>query len=176
MLIYERLILYENDKLSEAHYFMALLRSAKTNLEVIYLVNALLAAGGSLLDFAYRETKKTGGRPWLEAKRRHPILMLCRALRNITIHESPIEYAAFLGGADLSMNAMFGSPAGSEASSTPQERPVIVSNAFIDPSKIKDYPRAATALPNGILEICQAYVDELSNIVSDGITNAYISG
>ena len=81
-----------NEKLEEARYFRTEMdQNANNSILFKFLLSAFLTAARSVMLYVHAECSKEGGRRWYDKKMADHMLRFFRSLRNVNIHEGPVE-------------------------------------------------------------------------------------
>ena len=177
--------MYEEDKIKEAEYFYNQILKAEEDGDVFkYNLSAFLAAARSVLQFALKEAKtKKGGERWYNsAISKNIVISFFKDKRDINIHIEPVRIrkdVSILIRETLKISESIriikkdtnGNIIG-ESRSKP-ESPKIKEEIAPETTykfKFDDWPGT-----EDIFTLCQKYLVELKNIVSDGRIKRFLS-
>jgi hypothetical protein len=181
--------LYERQELDEAQFFLAQMIAAQNQRDRVAFRNhlsAFLSSARSVLQYAEREAKtKQGGPVWYSGwMASNAILSYFRDKRNLEIHEEPVKTsaqhnvsftasAAFSGSLQFVVRDKDGNlkQRGASAPTLPSE-----SLAPAEPTHTVQYRFSDWPGPEDIVTLAQTYLQELTVVVSDGITKTFITG
>jgi len=179
--------MHERYKLSEAQYFYSkMIKENATRENFCYEMSAFLVAARSVLQHALEEAKnKHGGQKWYDTiVSKSIILSFFKNKRDFNIHEGLIslrtDCTVMIGeeiGIHDSISVVLQDKDGNvigkfDTSGSPPEtdkpKPTVIGKYqhFFDDWKGKE----------DILELCKIYINELELLISDGISNKFITG
>ena len=177
----------EKEKLEEARYFYARTQAEVNDPKAYqYNLSAFLSAARSVLQYAKGEAEnKSGGQAWYDNRiSNSPILPFFKGKRNINIHTEPVKprkdyYVSMTATVNLSSSLLVTWIDGKgnvldqrciKEATPPQESPtdnttIEIKYRFSDWSGNED-----------VTELSRKYLDELEDVIEDGIKRGFISG
>ncbi len=177
--------MHEIEKIKEAEYFYNQMLKTEENSNVFkYNLSAFLAAARSVLQFALKEAKnKSNGRQWYDSViRDSTVVSFFKDKRDLNIHTEPVKVRKDVNiliretlrvsesikiiKRDKNGNIIEECQSGPEPPKIKEEIPPEVTHKykFDDWSGTEDIPT-----------LCQQYLTELKNIVSDGQVRGFLS-
>jgi len=176
--------MHEREKLKEAKYFYSRFVKEKNIILFKYNLSAFLSPTRSILQYARKEAQtKPGGLSWYNSLMSSSVILrYFRDKRNTNIHDEPVvpathyvvskilvvrysypdRFIKIFGKIEALLNSLFKS----------EDRKSQEANAKTQVTyKFKDW--------NGnedIITLCQKYIQELENLIHDGVSNGFISG
>ena len=180
--------MYEKVKLDEAKYFYSQMVATFDDRQAFtHNLSAFLSAARSVLQYALEEAgKKTGGQRWYDRQMSASrILKEFKDKRDVNIHKQPVSPTKNISvtmtatiGIKASASVIVRDANGNIKYQSPPETPT--------PEK-KTVPKQAPEIkeryifsdwsgPEGIMELCQKYLDELEYFVEDGIKQGFLTG
>lgn len=177
--------MYELDKIKEAEYFYNQMLKAEEDINAFkYNLSAFLAAARSVLQFALKEAEtKKGGKQWYDsAISKNMVISFFKDKRDVNIHTEPVKVRKDINiliketlrvsesiriiKRDANGNIIEESQSESEPPKIQKEIPpeAIYKFKFNDWSGSEDIPT-----------LCQKYLTELKNIVSNGQAKRFLS-
>jgi len=178
--------MHEQNKINEAKYFLAQMTTlVNSREEFTYNLSAFLAAARSALQYALEEAKiKTGGQKWYERQvTDRQIVKFFKGKRDINIHSKPILPSAKIGVAvkgTVHLSVIFEATIKRKDGST-EEVKSTESNPASTPSKENEttvtYEHYFSDWKGNedVLNLCDAYINEVETIVSDGKSKGLLS-
>ncbi len=177
--------MHEQRKLQEAKYFYEqMLKETQTRENFEHNLSAFMAAARSVLQYAYKEAKKSGGQNWYENwMSQNSILGYFKEKRDTGIHKEPVRPTRNI---DIALRGSL-QPSGSisivkrdakgnvvEAFSSPQEP---FESALPEPStlNIYHYRFADWSGPEDVLSLAELYLNVVVNLVEDGVKRGFLT-
>jgi len=177
--------MHELNKIKEAEYFYARMAETREKRdEFRYNLSAFLAAARSVLQYALREAHgKPGGQTWYDRQvAGNRVVAFFKDRRDIEIHEKPVPIRADIGislseTVDISEsvavvlkdgdgNIIQSSRTEPQAPTSPCPSSSVLSLIY----KFGDWTGE-----EDVLQLCDAYLNELRNIVADGRSKGFLS-
>ena len=181
--------MYEEAKLDEANYFYSQMSTTfDDNKKFRYNLSAFLTSARSVLQYALEEAKgKTGGQVWHDKQiAASHTLGFFKDKRDVNIHTEPVRPTKHLtatitakiglrdsasvivkdaSGNILSESSTSSSQNDTKPQSLPKSESITVRWVFSD-----------WAGPEDVMTLCQKCIDELDDLVKDGIKQGFLTG
>ncbi len=179
--------MHERKKLTETKYFYSRMVEEQGNRNnFTYNLSAFLSAARSVLQYTKKETKtKPGGEQWYNNRiSASPVLRFFKDKRNVNIHTEPIQPATELkltiretvhisDSVSITIMDKDGNIVKHFSSDEPQPKP---KKPEIPPTLEITYKFDDWAGSEDVLTLCQMYVQELEDIIKDGVRQRFIIG
>jgi len=180
--------MYENNKLKEAKYFFSRMIESKERIDgFIHNLSAFLSASRSILQYALKEAKATqGGEKWYSDNvSNSPILKFFRDKRDLNIHEEPVRPHAIhkvmitetIHLSD-SISIVIKDRDGNvkEEYTSPEELNLISEDQKSSVVSETEYRFDNWSGNEDVIILCKLYLEQLENLVKDGVKKGLISG
>ena len=178
--------MHEQAKLAEARYFYSrMAQELDRRQEFQYDLSAFLSSARSVLLYARDEAKaKSGGQQWYDAQMTSsPVLAFFKDRRDVNIHIEPVRpiqhtnvtttvtihlsVSASVTHRDADGNVLHQSPPETpQAKPREPDTPPVVTTQY----KFADWPGS-----EDVMDLCRTYLDELQQVVADGIARAFLT-
>jgi hypothetical protein len=181
----------EIKKLEEAKYFFTQMTDHQQNRNIfIHNLSAFLSAARSVLQYAKDEAKsKPGGQNWYDnLMKSGPELKFFKDKRDLNIHDKPVHtkanyilhaetggYLLSFGSVSMTVYDKDGNVKQQVQSDPDAPKVTSAQNTNPIPNEVKYY-FDNWAGSEDVLVLCQKYVQELENVVNNGISNGFITG
>ena len=180
--------MHEKKKLEEAKYFYSKMIEEQRHREnFTYNLSAFLSSARSVLLYALDETKtKSGGQQWYDnCISASNILGFFRDKRDINIHTEPIQPQAHYklelsetihlsGSISITVTDKDGNIKQQYSSNKPEPLPKKESQT---PAVMQiKYKFNGWVGSEDVLTLCQMYIQELENLIKDGVNKGFITG
>jgi hypothetical protein len=177
----------EKEKLEEARYFYSRMQAEVNDPKAYqYNLSAFLSAARSVLQYAEKEAKnKSGGQAWYNTRiSNSSILPFFKDKRDVNIHTEPVKPRKDY---QVSMTATV-HLSSSLSVKLKDEKGNVIDQRYIKEAKPPhEPPTASTSVEvryrfsdwsgsEDVIELSQKYLDELEDVVDDGVKRGFISG
>jgi len=177
----------EKEKLEEARYFYSRMQvEVNDPMAYQYNLSAFLSAARSILQYAKKEAEnKSGGLVWYENRvRNSSILPFFKGKRNINIHIEPVKPRKDY---QVTMKATLHLSSSLSMKLTDEKGNVIDQRCIKDSQPPHEPPIDSTTIEvryrfsdwsgsEDVTDLSQKYLDELEDVINDGIKRGFISG
>ena len=177
----------ERKKLEEAEYFYSkMIEEQRHGVNFTYNLSAFLTPARSVLQYALNEAKTNpGGQQWYEnCISNSPVLKFFKDKRDVNIHIEPIKPEAHYkleltetihisDSVSITITDKEGNVKRQYSSREPEKTPKEPAPPAVMEIKYKFYDWSGS---EDVFTLCQVYIQELENIVKDGVNKGFISG
>jgi hypothetical protein len=178
--------MYERKKFKEAKHFYSKMIEEQEHREIFeYNLSAFLSSARSILLYALREAEtKPGGKQWYDnCISSSPILKFFRVERDINIHEEPIQPLAHSKIGSTGTIRPLGSIsiiARDKDGNIKQQYSSDKSDPIQKESKAPEFKETKYRFnkwggSEDVLTLCRMYVQELKNVIKDGLNKGFIT-
>ena len=183
--------MHEKEKLGEAQYFYSrMIEEEKNRDDFRFNLSAFLSSARSVLLYALEEAKpKRRGQQWYDnCISTRPVSKLFRDKRNISIHTEPVkprvDYGLTIkdtlhlsGSLSIVVRNKDGNIKHQYSSVEPKQKPKPKPKQPGTPATLKiKYRFDDWAGSEDVPALCQMYIQELEDIIKDGIHQGFITG
>ncbi len=176
----------ENKKIQEAEYFLSLMFEKNERVFFTYNLSAFLTAARSVLQYALKESEtKPNGKSWYDsAIQSRPVVKFFKDKRDINIHAEPINPSAEI---NIGMNDTISLSDEVFITLTDKDGN-IVDERKVPPSQPTRKIESSQPIVNfrfvfrdwrgneDVVDLSQQYIQELKDIINDGVARGFITG
>lgn len=178
--------MHEQLKICEAEYFFVQMSTITDDRDAFnHNLSALLSAARSVLQYAHKEAMtRPGGEAWYVAQvSARPVIKFFKDKRDVNIHENPVSPSANIVACvneAIHLSDSFtatiirgdGSIERKASPVTPRNSPPPTKN---ESSAVHSYFFSDWSGMESVPELCRLYLDDLKSVVSDGVTNGFLT-
>jgi hypothetical protein len=181
--------MYEKAKLDEAKYFYSqMLTNFDDREKFRYNLSAFLTSARSVLQYTLEEAKgKNSGQVWYDKQlAASHTLPFFKDKRDVNIHTEPVhptKHLTFTAMAKIGIRCSASVIVKDANGNIKSQSSTGTSQNDTEPQSLQETESTAVrwvfsdwAGPEDIMTLCQKYIDELGNLVKDGIKQGFLTG